>query len=181
MLFSSFQMIVHRMLVTGPWLTLLGVPVQQPRWSKGNGVVWSAWCHDCGSILLQKECGPTEIWEDNLHTSTISRLEYFFSSVRCLLPYRTADRSTLYLVTKDNLSTPAYLFTYSMEQNLSWEANWCSQLVKKFPTVYETQRFITTFTSACPVLLSWGRSNQSMPPHPTPWRSILRVPLLVGI
>ena len=48
-----------------------------------------------------------------------------------------------------------------------------SQLVKKFPALYGTQRFITTFTSAHPLSLSWARSIQSMPLQPTSWRSIL--------
>ena len=48
-----------------------------------------------------------------------------------------------------------------------------SQLVKKFPTFYGTRRFITAFTSARHLSLSWARSIQSMPPHPTSWRSIL--------
>jgi hypothetical protein len=47
------------------------------------------------------------------------------------------------------------------------------QLVKKFPTYYRTRRFITAFTSARHVPLSWASSIQSMPPHPTSWRSIL--------
>jgi hypothetical protein len=41
------------------------------------------------------------------------------------------------------------------------------QLVKKFPAVYGTRRFITTFTSARHLSLSWANSIQSMPPHPT--------------
>ena len=48
-----------------------------------------------------------------------------------------------------------------------------SQLVKKFPTFYGTWRFITAFTSAHHLSLSWARSIQSLPPHLTPWRSIL--------
>jgi len=47
------------------------------------------------------------------------------------------------------------------------------QLVKKFPTLYGTRRFITTFTSARHLSLSWASSTQSIPPHPTSWRSIL--------
>ena len=47
------------------------------------------------------------------------------------------------------------------------------QLVKKFPAFYGTRRFITTFTSACHLFLSWASSIQSIPPHPTSWRSIL--------
>ena len=47
------------------------------------------------------------------------------------------------------------------------------QLVKKFPAFYGTQRFITAFTSARHLSLSWATSIQSIPPHPTSWRSTL--------
>ena len=48
-----------------------------------------------------------------------------------------------------------------------------SQLVKKFPAFYGARRFITAFTSARRLSLSWARSIQSMPSHPTSWRSSL--------
>ena len=48
-----------------------------------------------------------------------------------------------------------------------------SQLLKKFPTFYGTRRFITAVTSAFHMSMSWARSIQSTPPHPTSWRSIL--------
>jgi hypothetical protein len=48
-----------------------------------------------------------------------------------------------------------------------------SQLVKKFPGIYGIRRFITAFTSARHLSLSWDRSNQSIPLHPTYWRSVL--------
>ena len=48
-----------------------------------------------------------------------------------------------------------------------------SQTVKKFPAFYGTRRFITAFTSARYLSLSWARSIQSMPSHTTSWRSIL--------
>ena len=47
------------------------------------------------------------------------------------------------------------------------------QLVKKFPAFYGTQKFITAFTSARHLSLSWSSSIQSIPPHHTSWRSIL--------
>jgi len=47
------------------------------------------------------------------------------------------------------------------------------ELVKKFPAFYETRRSITAFTSAHHLSLSWARSIQSIPSHPTSWRSIL--------
>ena len=48
-----------------------------------------------------------------------------------------------------------------------------SQLIKKFPAFHGTPRFITAFTSARHLSLSWARSIQSIHPHPTYWRSIL--------
>jgi hypothetical protein len=47
------------------------------------------------------------------------------------------------------------------------------QLVKKFPASYGTRRFITAFTSARHLSLSWASSIQSIPPHHTSWRSNL--------
>ena len=48
-----------------------------------------------------------------------------------------------------------------------------SQLVKKFPAFYGTRRFITAFTSARYLSLSWASSIQSISSHPTSWRSTL--------
>ena len=72
-----------------------------------------------------------------------------------------------------------YLLTYLLPY---WLSPWSRallekltgfQLVKKFPTFYGTRRFITAFTSARHLSLSWARSIRSMHPHPTSWRSIL--------
>ena len=65
--------------------------------------------------------------------------------------------------------------------NSKWYATQCHtfekltrfQLVKKFPAFYGTRRFVTTFTSARHLSLSWASSIQVIPPHPTSWRSIL--------
>jgi hypothetical protein len=46
-------------------------------------------------------------------------------------------------------------------------------LVKKFPAFFGTRRFITIFKSAPLLPLFWARLIQSLPPHPTLWRSIL--------
>jgi len=54
-----------------------------------------------------------------------------------------------------------------MEQSVSWELTG-SQPVKKFPAFYVTRRFITAFTSARHLSLSWARSIQSMPVIPLP-------------
>ena len=47
------------------------------------------------------------------------------------------------------------------------------QLVKKFPAFHGTRRFITIFTSARRLSLSWASPIQSIYPHPISWRSIL--------
>jgi len=41
------------------------------------------------------------------------------------------------------------------------------ELVKKFPAFYGTWRFITVFTSARQLPLSWATAIQFVPPHPT--------------
>jgi len=46
------------------------------------------------------------------------------------------------------------------------------QLVKKFPALCGTRRFITTFKTARHLSLSWARSIQSTPPSHS-WKSIL--------
>ena len=69
----------------------------------------------------------------------------------------------------------AYLFTYLLTpwSRVLLENLTGSQLVKKFPAFYGTRRFITAFTAARHLSLSWARSIHSMTPHPTSWRSIL--------
>ena len=47
------------------------------------------------------------------------------------------------------------------------------QPVKKFPAFYGTWEFITAFTSAHHTSLSLASPIQSIPSHPTSWRSIL--------
>ena len=48
-----------------------------------------------------------------------------------------------------------------------------SQPVKKFPAFYRTRRFITAFTTARQLSLSWASSIQSIHTRPTFWRSTL--------
>ena len=68
---------------------------------------------------------------------------------------------------------PSYLLTYLLHRVVPLTKLTGSQLVKKFPTFHGIPRFITAFTNARHLSLSSARSIQSMPPHPTSWRSIL--------
>ena len=64
-----------------------------------------------------------------------------------------------------------YLLTHSMEKSPSWGANRFA--ASQIPCILWNPRFITTFTSARHLSLSWATSIQSISPHPTSWRSIL--------
>jgi hypothetical protein len=55
------------------------------------------------------------------------------------------------------------------------------QLVKKFPSLYGTRKFITAFTSVRHLSLSWASSIQAIHPHPTSWRSILILSYLLRL
>jgi hypothetical protein len=65
-----------------------------------------------------------------------------------------------------------YLLTYSMEHSPSWEANRFSASQEN-SAFYGTRRFITAFTSARHLSLTWASSIQFLLPHPTFWRSNL--------
>ena len=81
-------------------------------------------------------------------------------------------------ISEENLAN-SYLLTYVISYSITpWSRVLLEkliglQLVKKFPTFYVTRRFISPVTSAHHLSLSWARSIQSTPPHPTSWRSIL--------
>ena len=71
-----------------------------------------------------------------------------------------------------------YFFTYLLTLITPWsrvllEKLTGSQLVKKFHAFYGTRRFNTTFSSVCYLSHTWASSIQSIPPHPTSWRSTL--------
>ena len=64
------------------------------------------------------------------------------------------------------------ILTYSMEHSPSWEAN-RFEASQEIPCILWSPKVLTTFTSARHLSLSWASSIQSIPPNPTPWRSIL--------
>jgi hypothetical protein len=87
----------------------------------------------------------------NISRCTVLRISNLLSYLlTCLLTYLFTPRSTVLLEKLTGF-----------------------QLVKKFPAFYGTPSFITAFTSARHLSLSWAWSIQSMPPHPTYLRSIL--------
>jgi hypothetical protein len=84
---------------------------------------------------------------------------------RIICLYHTARNKTVMSVT----------LTYSLTQSRRGllEKLTGFQLVKKFPAFYGTWRYLTALTSACHLSRPWASSIQSLPPHPTSWRSNL--------
>jgi hypothetical protein len=85
----------------------------------------------------------------------------------------------IFLVKRDKLDVQGiyisilnYLLTYSMEQSPSWDAKRFSSSQENI-RIYGTGWFISAFTRARHLSLSWASSIQSVPPPPTSWRSIL--------
>jgi hypothetical protein len=68
----------------------------------------------------------------------------------------------------------SFTFTYSMKQSPSWEAD-RFPASQEFTAFYETRRFITAITSTRHLSLSWARSIQFTPPHPTSWKIHLNI------
>jgi len=82
----------------------------------------------------------------------------------------TADPS---LTPRDRCDRPFLDISYLLTawSRVLLEELTCSQLVNKFPAFYWTRKFITAFTSARHLSLSFASSIQPTPPHPTSWRS----------
>jgi len=62
--------------------------------------------------------------------------------------------------------------SYSMEQSPFWETNRFSAS-QEIPRILWNPKFITVFTSARHMSLSWANLIQSTPLHPTSWKFIL--------
>jgi len=69
-----------------------------------------------------------------------------------------------YTASNENVVAKAdHILSHSMERSPSWEANRFSAR-QEIPCIYGNLRFITAFTSARHLSLSWARSIQSLPP-----------------
>ena len=118
-------------------------------------------CHVEGSPIICK-------LDDNIYTSRIGIRTNIHN------PYCASDTVTLqhqwkrmYNLMQSSQSSNCVAHHYLLEKLTG------SQPVKKFLAFYGTRKFITAFTSARHLSLSWARSIQSMPPHLNSWRSIL--------
>ena len=79
----------------------------------------------------------------------------------CQGPKHVEDSNVTYMLLLNcalKLVEEIILITFLLEKLTGF------QLVKKFPAFYGTRSFITAFTSACHLFLSWASSIQSIPP-----------------
>ena len=90
----------------------------------------------------------------------------------CNTPF--SARRSRYTLPACASSRLTYLLTYSMVQSPSWEANWFA-VSQEIPAFHGTRRFITALISVRHLSLSWASPIQSIHPHPTSWRSILKL------
>ena len=105
------------------------------------------------AIVGSKCCQCSRFSIDNNKCIAFSMVCFYFISMKSLI----GIISGLYLLTAGS--------TVLIEEQT------VPQLVKKLPAFYGTRRFSTAFTSARHLSLSWASSIQSIPTHPTSWKS----------
>ena len=99
---------------------------------------------------------------------------HYYLHVQCLEIWksqRPGPTRPLLPCTEISLSLPVIILLTPCDRVLEKLTD--VQLVKKFPEFYGSRKFITALTSARQLSLFWASSIQSIPPHPTSWRSIL--------
>ena len=147
-----------------------------------SNIIWRKNCLDCSYSFYLKHLPLTRstlqsTW--NAHSRTHCGLKMKIS----LFVSEYSNRGTWLIILENSrisgwiMTRPgvAYLCAYLLTPWSQVIPNklTCSQLVNKFAAFYGTRVFITPFTSARHLSLSWDKSVQSMHSHPISWRSIL--------
>ena len=102
------------------------------------------------------------------YTQNLSSTE----AVRTIYPLLTRPCAMLISRHCPCLRLIQFIRANSMEKSPCWKAN-SSSASQKFPAFPGTLRFISAFTTARHLFLSWTRSIHSMPPRFKSWRSTL--------
>jgi len=115
------------------------------------------------SLLLNNTYAKFRLYWPTL-TQNITFVDQYLGTISPLLTNTYGPYHLYWLTLTQNvtfidqhLRTILCLLTYSIVHSPSWVAN-VSQPVKKFPAFYGTRKFITAFTSARHLSLSWARS-----------------------
>jgi hypothetical protein len=103
-----------------------------------------------------------------------SRLRSERSRIQILVPEMGySDWLSLWVLVRLREGGANWIMTISFHASPSGEGPPVLKSLKNFTTRYGTQRFITLLTRALYQPLSWARSIQTIPPHPTPLSCIL--------
>jgi hypothetical protein len=118
-----------------------------------------------------------------IHSLNHSLTHSLTQSLTNLLTHLLITHLLTHLLTHSITHSLSHSLTHSLTawSRVLFEKPTGSWLVKKFPTFYGARRFITAYTSARQLFLSWGSSIQSIPPRPASWRSILILPSHIHI
>jgi hypothetical protein len=117
---------------------------------------------DCTIIYILKSTISVIATLVSFHTHSF---RLWLNSQNFALHNRRTQRITSYM--------PNYTYLLTPWSRVLLKKLTVLQLVKKFPAFYGTRRFLTAFTSARHLSLSWASSIQSSHPHPDSWRSVL--------
>ena len=106
-------------------------------------------------------------WLSNLLSIPVN--SFLKATLRSLLRFKTPCKLSCLKLTDlfTYLHTHIHTYLHTQWSRVLLEKLTGFQLVKKFPAVYGNRRFITAFTSARHLSLSWASSIQFMPPHHT--------------
>ena len=139
----------------------------------------------CGTATQATQYGACALQAEylRLHTYT-ANMSYFSLShgnnvyantTQCYVTRALPILFPIYPCLRAEVTIPLNILTYLLNPLSRVLLVWLTgfQLVKKFTAYYGTRRFITAFTTARYLSLSWASSIQSTPQHPTSWRSIL--------
>ena len=155
------------------WLMLLlSVPLlclchEWPFWFRvlhNQPTFHSLWQRTSRNVVHFPPSAILIMWSSCFLFTVRNNFSVFLSSIILMHPtgflnIKTAQNVRLYLLTP---------WSRALLENLTG-----SKLINKFPTFYRIRRFITGFTCARYLSLTWAKSIQPMPyPHPSSWRSI---------
>ena len=138
-------------------------------WEEGGNRTWQNTCWGTSWTFTHQTslgCSNKEVWDGRDMWHKWGKWKAYVDFVGNPERRRPLPRSRSrweYLLT--------CLLTYSMEQSPSWEANRFSAGQEILHILWNLK--VHYRIHKCQLSLSWASSIQSIPPHPTSWRSVL--------
>jgi hypothetical protein len=137
--------------------------------------------HGTGICRENRSCGPALLYlSANIYPNNYPKTATTFQDPSCIFWYVLVMSDSLFCGRKPlsdfdyfwQITSHTY-FRLTPWNRVLLEKLIGFQLVEKFPALYGTRKFITSFKSARHVSVSWATSIQSISTHRSSWRSIL--------